>query len=268
MNDATEGSVQFRHEYKVSESSFELIKVADTQQNRDHYLLIEMTNSKIATEVSGNNVIMAASMSAKAYYIFGSCPSFIGELVSDMAASVNGFDKSVRLTNGSVMIRIEDLKGLHIGTYLFYKIVNWVKTNAPGYRVIPISLSNVDASEKNKDRRNTFYENFGLKFEYLAENGVEKASGRSLAILTTDDLIPYQNWPNINVRHLHSGLKDLAFDVDRMRRSLFDAKRSIRSHVRDRKKKDDRLRTLARCINWPLYIFFAFAGIAMGKILS
>lgn len=268
MEDTTNVPTKFYHEYKVSESSFELIKVADTQRNQEHYLLVKTTYSKLGTDSDGDSVIMTASMSVEAHYIFGSRLNLIGQLVSEMGASINGFGRSTRLTNGSVMIRVEDLKGLHIGTYLFYKIVNWAITHAPGYKITPISLSNCDAGEDNKDRRNAFYEHFGLVFDYRTENGVEKASGCSKAALTTDDLIRYQHWPNISVQHLHSGLKDLAHSVDRMRRSLFEAKRCVRMHVRDRNKKNRKLQILAICINWPLYIFFTLIGVIVGRGLG
>jgi hypothetical protein len=268
MSDSVDGTVRFRNEYETSDNSFELVEVEDKERKQTHHLLIELKSSKLGTKVSGESNVTSASISLDVHYIYGSRIDLIGEFVSCMGASICGFDKSTRLTNGSVMIRIECLKGIHIGTYLFYKIVNWAKINAPGYRIIPISLSSVDAGEKNRDRRNSFYENFGLRFEYLTENGVEKACGRSLATMTTDDLIPYQNWPNITVRHVHGGLRRLAHDIVRMRRSLADSTRRLREHGKRRRNKEGMLHLLAMCINWPMYFLFIVIGFTAGRYLG
>lgn len=256
------------HEYESSDISLEVIKVEGKGRNDVHYLLVDVRRSKHQGDAGGIRTFYDASLTIKVHYIFGSRLDLIGEHVSTMGASITGHDKRVKLTNGSVMIHIEGLRGLHIGTYLFYKVVDWAKNNAPGYRIIPISLSNVDAGPKNKDRRNAFYENFGLKFEYIAANGIEKASGRSLETLTTDDLIAYQNWPNIKCEPLHHGLERLARKFDRMRTSLSNAHQGLRYQQRSQRRKESKLDMLTRRINWAMYLVIAFLAFHVGKAIG
>lgn len=268
MSNIPEATVGPAHEYKSSDISVEMIKVEDKERKEIHYLLVDLRCSKHRVDGPGVRAFYDASLKIDVRYIFGSRLSLIGSRISDMGASINGFDRSVKLTNGSVMIDIDALRGLHIGTYLFYKVVDWAKNNAPGFRIVPIGLSSVDAKPENRDRRNSFYEHFGLKFEYITEKGVEKSSGRSLATLTTDDLVAYQNWPNIKSERVYDGLEKLAYEVRRMRWSLTDARKGLRAEERRRRRKESKLGILARCINWPMYLMIAFLAFAAGKAIG
>lgn len=81
--------------------------------------------------------------------------------------------EKISITGGAVMLTGVP-RGAHIGTYLFDEIVRWAK-QWPKAQVRQISLSEVDADDVNRERRNSFYEQFGIVFDY--SNG--RCSGRS-----------------------------------------------------------------------------------------
>lgn len=96
---------------------------------------------------------------------------------------LSGGRESLSLTRGAVMLNLAYLRGHHVGTYLQDEIVRWAK-QWPGAIVTPITLSGDDAlDESNKLRRNRFYEQFGIVFEY--DNG-DKSSGLSMPMLAVD----------------------------------------------------------------------------------
>ncbi|MDI1298614.1 hypothetical protein [Methylotenera sp.] len=79
---------------------------------------------------------------------------------------------------GAIFLDLEGLYGQRIGTFLMSEIVAWVK-QWPDAEVNPIRLSSVQATSDNKDRRNRFYESFGLEFDYV---DFKKKEGRSRPI--------------------------------------------------------------------------------------
>lgn len=80
-------------------------------------------------------------------------------------------DNSVSLTthrewgHGFVTLDLPQLEGQRIGTYLMNEIVAWAR-QWPDADVRPVQLLSGQADPRNKDRRNRFYERFGLVFEY------------------------------------------------------------------------------------------------------
>lgn len=73
---------------------------------------------------------------------------------------------SSSVTNGAVFLGLPELYGQRVGTYLMNVIVEWVK-QWPDAEVNPIKLLTGQARGDNKARRNRFYEQFGLIFDYL-----------------------------------------------------------------------------------------------------
>lgn len=76
----------------------------------------------------------------------------------------------VSITGGSVMLANPSAvpRGAHIGTYLLDEVVRWAK-QWPNAQVKRISLSDIDAEDANRERRNRFYEQFGIEFDYADE---------------------------------------------------------------------------------------------------
>jgi GNAT superfamily N-acetyltransferase len=82
---------------------------------------------------------------------------------------------TVSLIAGAVFLDPPKLRGQRVGTYLMSEIVAWAK-QWPDAVVLPIELVEGQAQGENKDRRNRFYERYGLVFEYCDETRQEGIS--------------------------------------------------------------------------------------------
>ncbi|ENY6785113.1 hypothetical protein ACF1CY_002577 [Providencia rettgeri] len=101
----------------------------------------------------------------------------------DFQAYYNKDSNEVSLTNRDVFLKAE--RGIRIGSLLMSCVIEWAR-QWPNAAVIPIGLSDIDATNnmsENKNRRNRFYEQFGIKFEYKDAN---KTSGRSKNMFVSD----------------------------------------------------------------------------------
>lgn len=85
-----------------------------------------------------------------------------------------------------------ELKGQHIGTYLMNRMVRWAK-QWPGAAVNPITLLASDGRGPNRLRRNRFYEQFGIAFEY---EDIEQCGGKSRPMLAAElrEVDPKSTW--------------------------------------------------------------------------
>jgi hypothetical protein len=72
---------------------------------------------------------------------------------------------SSSMSKGAVFVDPPELRGQRIGTYLFNEIVQWAQ-QWPEATVNRIELLANDGRGDNKARRNRFYEQFGLVFDY------------------------------------------------------------------------------------------------------
>nr|WP_298411700.1 hypothetical protein [uncultured Halomonas sp.] len=94
----------------------------------------------------------------------------------------------VRLTSTSIaeggycVVDPDWLAGRGLGTFFMNEIVRWVQ-QWPEAHVMPVKLLASDAQRDNKRRRNRFYENFGLAFEYEDERRV---AGQSAPMLSRE----------------------------------------------------------------------------------
>nr|WP_306463516.1 hypothetical protein [Providencia stuartii] len=95
-------------------------------------------------------------------------------------AHYNKHENEVSLTNGNV--HLEAVKGMRIGSLLMSCVIEWVR-QWPEAAVKKIRLSDVDATNgmsENKNRRNRFYEQFGIEFEYRDDNKISGFSKKML----------------------------------------------------------------------------------------
>jgi GNAT superfamily N-acetyltransferase len=96
-----------------------------------------------------------------------------GEFCGSYSVSYGGNERvsitSPSLSTGAVFMDLPGLKGHRIGTYLMDQIVAWVK-NWPNANLCSIGLSVGQADEENRERRNRFYEQFGIVFDYTDES--------------------------------------------------------------------------------------------------
>ncbi|ANN80870.1 hypothetical protein BAU07_26475 (plasmid) [Bordetella flabilis] len=114
-------------------------------------------------------------------------------------------------------------RGAHIGTYLLDEVVRWAK-QWPTAQVRQISLSTVDGSDENRERRNRLYEQFGIVFEYTPD----RRSGVSLSTMVAAQLTPVapevwgeniEEWGLVEyLRHGCAQIKDLSYSNNRLER--------------------------------------------------
>lgn len=94
------------------------------------------------------------------------------------------------ITSGDMYLRI--MRGLGIGTWCQNQVLLWLKQQPPG-RTKSFSLAEIDSSDSDRERRNRFYEQFGIKFNWTTD----RFRGESVE-QHTSELNPVINIKNIN----------------------------------------------------------------------
>ncbi|WP_152978731.1 hypothetical protein [Pseudomonas mediterranea] len=262
----TSAEINIRVSTDDTASTFEIIKVQDDNKYypRTHYLLVE-TELKSHSWSSQTALTSTSKIKVRATYLYGDEGIYkAGSLISEMGGEMQSYRQSVRLTNGAVMVN-DSMQGLHVGTYIFHKIVTWAKQFDPTYNIVPISVIAGDAYPENKDRRNKLYTNSGIRFLWDGPVGMQ---GTSDPTLTVSDLIAYANWPNIQKDY---GMRSL----DRVWRELATLKEKVRSLKasnrfcrRQYHTIESRLKIVAGFISIPLCFGCLLLGIILGKIIS
>lgn len=107
------------------------------------------------------------------------------------SGSYNHTGRSVQITSGFVILEKipKTLRGCRIGTLLMDKVISWAK-QWPEANVNTIELLAHDGGADNKIRRNKFYENFGITFEYASN---DKKAGLSKD-MKAQELVNHDSW--------------------------------------------------------------------------
>ena len=128
------------------------------------------------------------------------------------------------VSNGAVFLDLPGLEGLRIGTYLMNEIVLWAK-QWPEANVRPVSLLESQAQGENRERRNRFYEQFGLKFDYV--DG-DRRAGQSRP-MQAGALVPTEAWrENLRIIPIDELLGELLTDNKRLARDLLNRTRAFK----------------------------------------
>ncbi|MCA1956099.1 hypothetical protein [Zymomonas sp.] len=111
---------------------------------------------------------------------------------------------------GAVYLDPDCIRGNRVGSFLMNQIVQWA-TQWPKADINPIELSAYQGHGEHKCRRNRFYEQFGIKFDYI-DNTHSAGMGRPMQ---AGSLIPWTKLPdNLTV----IGLDDY---LDEQKNTLF-----------------------------------------------
>ena len=150
-------------------------------------------------------------------------------------AAIHSFDASyhhthqtVKLTSHGLIggyVLLDDIRvmGDRLGTYLMNRIVGWAK-HWPDAEVWPIHLDKGHAIGENKERRNRFYEQFGIRFDF--DDPTTRESGRSHP-MKVHELVQVDPEKYRNIREvpldvflgdMESTVARLRGDVDRLQR--------------------------------------------------
>ena len=113
----------------------------------------------------------------------------------------------VSLSQGGTFLDLPGLTGQRIGTYLMNEIVTWAK-RWPEASVNSVELMIGQAGDENRERRNHFWERFGLEFDY---SDPEHRAGRSKPMLAKD-LNQVEEWvKNITELRMQDYLSEVLY---------------------------------------------------------
>ena len=172
---------------------------------------------------------------------------------------------SVSLTSkstskGAVFLDLPGLEGQRIGTYFMNEIVRWVR-RWPEATVNSIDLSSGNGHGENKERRNRFYEQFGLVFDYADP---EHRAGHS-RLMFASELINVDTWKqNITERGVFDYLAGILYEKERASSELESRNRACDCLIAERRQAE------AKPIRWALKIlYYRYAGLVVrGAILA
>jgi GNAT superfamily N-acetyltransferase len=169
---------------------------------------------------------------------------------------VRGFGEEpadLSLTGGAVEVPYP-LRGKGIGTYFMNEVVTWGK-QWPDAEVRQIKLSPRDGTPENKDRRNRFYEQFGLK---LIFSDPEHRGGRS-SVIKSADLNTVDSWmTRVRTRTVDEFISDLLQQTDALKRETSSQSGRI-EHLRGRIDAAEK-----RPVRWAArQLWYRWSGIVM-----
>ena len=165
-----------------------VIRVPDNAGGAPHWLYIEV---KVETFEEG--ALLDGRLSLFAHYLHGPARKDSSRaLVASMGGSIDSHEpyrSHCKITAGTMELG-RPLRGHGIGTYLQNLTVGWVKSFGRNFSVDRILLAEIHAeTQKDADRRNRFYEQFGVRFLWSTPTGtVDRATGRSDPALMSDEL--------------------------------------------------------------------------------
>lgn len=167
---------------------------------------------------------------------------------------------SPSMSKGAVFLDLPGLDGQRIGTYLMNEIVQWVQ-QWPEATVNSIELLAGQAHGDNKARRNWFYEQFGLVFDYTDP---EHREGRSRPMLA-EALVKVETWKqNITEHRMLDYLAAVLYAEERATSELQARDRACAQLIAEQRRAE------ARPVRWALrrlYIHYASTVLA-GLVLT
>ncbi|UVE66929.1 hypothetical protein L2Y90_07405 [Burkholderia pyrrocinia] len=143
---------------------------------------------------------------------------------------------------GAVFLDLPGLKGHRIGTYLMNEIVTWAK-QWPEASVLPVELLSGQADVENKARRNRFYEQFGLVFDY---SDPEQREGLSKS-MAAHALTTVTTWgQNLREQDVREYVGELLYEHQQLKSELSQREQAIKN------LSDEVKRAEAHPVHWAL----------------
>ena len=188
-----------------------------------------------------------------------------GQFDGSYSRSFNSVSLTSRsMSKGAVFLDLPGLDGQRIGTYLMNEIVQWVQ-QWPEATVNSIELLAGQAHGDNKARRNRFYEQFGLVFDY---SDSEHREGRSRPMLA-GALVKVETWKqNITEHRMLDYLAAVLYAEERATSELQARDRACAELIAEQKQAE------ARPLRWALRRLYAhyastvLAGLVLTAMLS
>ncbi|WP_228767944.1 hypothetical protein [Limnohabitans sp. DM1] len=158
---------------------------------------------------------------------------------------------SSSMSKGALFLDLPGLYGQRVGTYLMNEIVQWVQ-QWPDASVNSIELLAGQAHEKNKTRRNRFYEQFGFVFDYTDP---EQREGRSRST-SASALVQIETWKQNIVEHrMLDYLTDVLNAQEHASSKLEGCKRAYAQRIAEERQ------AMAKPIRWALrQLYYQYAS--------
>lgn len=161
---------------------------------------------------------------------------------------------SPTMARGAVCIDLDGLRGQRIGTYLMNQIVTWA-LQWPDASVNAIGLSSSQGDDENKTRRNWFYEQFGIKFNYSDSHH----RGGTSHPMQVRALTPVDAWAkNIKVMTIFEYLENVLTSNKNAKSELMLKERAIDGY--SKREKEAQANPIRWCLKqiWLKNIVFGF----------
>lgn len=167
-------------------------------------------------------------------------------------------------SKGAVFLDPPDLQGHRVGTYLMNEIVTWVR-QWPGATVRSVELLEGQSHAENKARRNRFYEQFGLVFDYRDPDHREGLSRPMRA----EALTPVETW-KANMRELdvREFIGEVLYDHGRMKQLVEQRERGIESLTARLRRAESKPLRWALRQTWRRYAHVVFATAILGGLAA
>lgn len=182
---------------------------------------------------------------------------FTGCFTSDI--NTVSLTSSIAWSDGAVFLDLPGLEGQRIGTYLMNEIVQWVQ-QWPDAAVASIKLDAGQAQPDNKERRNWFYEQFGIVFDYDDE---QHRSGKSRPMLASE-LKAVETWKKNILEHNMLDYLGSILDLnERISSDLDGRNRAFSDLIAERRSAE------SRPVRWALgQLYFRYSqSIILGIVL-
>jgi GNAT superfamily N-acetyltransferase len=178
-------SNEIQHDVRVSEIRHAPVFLEVRDENNPErpasaWVLVERLET-YRLEPADQTIAVAEASITLSYQLLRRGLSAASALSHKFVAHYDG--QMVNLTNGAVSMNLDELLGRGIGSYLFNELAKWAR-QWPSAQIREIRLSPRQAGQKNRERRNHFYERVGIEFDY--DDPVERRAGRSIPMLAGD----------------------------------------------------------------------------------
>ena len=248
--------------------AWHVLEIADDKGRRPAHLIgVQFNRAATLAPLSASGML-----TAKVYALAGDLaqrnhPRLLGIFGGHYVRQPGSEAAQFVLTGGNMYLDA-DARGLHIGTYVQNEVVRWaIDQQLPG-TIAPITLISGDATTaEDRDRRNRFYEQFGITFDWQPPvKGISRAAGSSPPSLSIASLRTLASVKGIRAFDYSQALLMLA---QRMSHAEATAAEAVEAHAQARNWYQQNLATERRTrrIVLAVAILLAMAfGYALGHI--
>lgn len=248
--------------------SVEILSVVDPNYKEPHVLLLTTSRQETLQRVQ-DQIYRSGKIDIRADYLMGPLEDRIGGLVCDMGGA-DGYRHSLRISNGDIMVRMAELRGLKISSFMLNRVVRWAKCFEADRTIRPFKLVHQDGVDPaNRSARNKLYRKFGMRLIFT--DPVLETEGYSDPTLTVDDLIEFSDreWPTVSATTYPYAFRALSHERHKIKdRLTYNTRRMLRY-----KRENDRfdlkvgkvMRALRILVNWPLLLLVAFLAYGLGS---